>query len=94
MRCFPLGPPLCLARVRLSEPTGQAAQSSALVMPEMITMNLPEGQDAGTGAELPAGQSEPSGHGLHDGWAASSMSRVVVIPAMWSRIKRTRRRCP
>ena len=41
-------------------------------MPEMFTMNVPEGQDAGTGAELPAGQSEPTGHGLHDGWLASS----------------------
>ena len=35
-------------------------------------MNLPGTHDAGTGAELPAGQSEPSGHGLHAAWFTSS----------------------
>ena len=35
-------------------------------------MNLPGTHDAGTGAELPGGQSEPAGHGLHDGWLSSS----------------------
>ena len=36
------------------------------------TMYLPGTHDAGTGAELPGGQSDPGGHGLHDGWLSSS----------------------
>ena len=35
-------------------------------------MNLPGTHDAGTGAELPAGQSEPAGHGSHDAWFSLS----------------------
>ena len=36
------------------------------------TMYFPGTQDAGTGAELPDGQSEPAGQSSQDGWPTSS----------------------